>query len=254
MKIFDTHAHYNDEAFDNDRDALLSSMPENGIERIVEVGTSIEISKQAIELAEKYEFIYATVGIHPDVVNSYQISNIRDELRVLARAPKVVAIGEIGLDYHYEGYDKTAQAEFFTAQLTLARELSLPVCVHSRDAAEDTFRLLEPFGDCRIMLHCFSGSVETAKIAAARGYYISVGGVLTFKNAKTLPQVVAAYPRELLLLETDCPYLSPTPLRGTRNSSLNLPLVVEKLAEIWGVEAAVAAEATYANACGFYGL
>jgi TatD DNase family protein len=254
MRIFDTHAHYNDEAFDADRAALLDEMLENGIERIVEVGTSVEISKQAIELAAKYSFIYATIGIHPEVVNSCQISNIRDELRALARSPKVVAIGEIGLDYHYDGYEKALQAEFFTAQLELARELALPVCVHSRDAAEDTFRILEPFGDCRIMLHCFSGSVETAKIAASRGYYISVGGVLTFKNAKTLPQVVSAYPRELLMLETDCPYLAPVPLRGKRNSSLNLPLVADKLAEIWGVAPEEATEVTYANGCKFYNL
>ncbi|MDR0858468.1 MAG: TatD family hydrolase [Oscillospiraceae bacterium] len=255
MRIFDTHAHYCDEAFDADRAEVLAAMQANGIERIAEVGTSVEISKQAVDLAAEYDFIYATVGIHPETVNSEQLTvNSLDELRELAKAPKVVAIGEIGLDYHYEGYDKASQSQWFTAQLELARELKLPVCVHSRDAAEDTFRLLEPFGDLKIMLHCFSGSVETAKIAALRGYYISIGGVLTFKNAKTLPEVAAVYPRERVLLETDCPYLSPTPLRGSRNSSLNLPLIAEKLAEIWNVSPGEAAETTYANGNRFYNL
>lgn len=226
--IFDTHAHYDDERFDGMRDGLLESMHQNGVSGIVTCGCDKTSSEAALLLAEKYSFVYAALGIHPCNIDS---GTTVDDIRHLAAHKKCVAIGEIGLDYYWEPEKKDKQIEIFEQQLILAKELDLPVLVHDREAHEDTLNILlkhKPKG----VLHCFSGSVETAKQLVDIGMYIGVGGVVTFKNARKLPEVVAAIPDNRLLLETDCPYLAPEPYRGKLCHSGLIALTAKKVAEI----------------------
>ena len=234
--IFETHAHYDDEAFDEDRDVLLSSMRENGIEYIVNVGANLKSTAASIALAQKYPFIYAAAGVHPSDTGEL------DEERFLwlkeqSRFEKVVAVGEIGLDYYWDSVAREVQKFWFKRQLDLAREIKKPVIIHSRDAAKDTFDIMTAKNAEEIggVVHCYSYSPEMALDYVKMGFYIGIGGVVTFQNGKKMKEVVEAVPMEHILLETDSPYLSPEPNRGKRNTSLNLPYVAQKIAEIKGI-------------------
>lgn len=247
--IFESHAHYDDEAFEEDRDSLLQSLKENGIEYVINVGASMESSYSTLQLARKYPFLYGAVGVHPS--DTYPLTE-RDmeKLKDMAADEKIVAIGEIGLDYYWDEPDREIQKNWFKRQLLLAEELNLPVIIHSREAAKDTLDLLHAMdsGQYRGVVHCFSYSAEIAREVIQMGFYIGVGGVSTYKNAKKLVEVIQEIPLNRILLETDCPYLTPVPYRGKRNSSLYLPYVVEKIAEIKGVTTEEVERKTYENA------
>lgn len=253
--IFDTHAHYDDEQFDIDRDSLLMSMKENGIGTIVNIGANLASSKTTLELAHKYDFIYGAVGVHPS--DSAELSDDNfDRIRQMCADEKCVAIGEIGLDYYWPEPDHEIQKKWFVRQLDLAREVKLPVVIHSRDAAADTVEVLKDnnAGDIGGVVHCFSYSKEVAIECVKMGFYIGVGGVLTFKNGKKMKEVVSEIPIEKIILETDCPYLAPEPNRGKRNSSLNLPYVVKAMAEIKGISEEEVIDITERNARDMYRL
>ena len=247
--IFESHAHYDDEAFEEDRDSLLQSLKENGIEYVINVGASMESSYSTLQLARKYPFLYGAVGVHPS--DTYPLTE-RDmeKLKDMAADEKIVAIGEIGLDYYWDEPDREIQKNWFKRQLLLAEELNLPVIIHSREAAKDTLDLLHAMdsGQYCGVVHCFSYSAEIAREVIQMGFYIGVGGVSTYKNAKKLVEVIQEIPLNRILLETDCPYLTPVPYRGKRNSSLYLPYVVEKIAEIKGVTTEEVERKTYENA------
>lgn len=253
--IFDTHAHYDDEQFDIDREELLGKMQEAGIETIVDVGASIATTKKALELAHRYDFIYAAVGVHPSEVAELDDDSI-ELLRGLSKDNKCVAIGEIGLDYHWPEPEPELQKLWFKRQLNLARQENLPVIIHSRDAAADTLEILrdERAEEIGGVVHCFSYSKEVARECLKMGFYIGIGGVLTFKNARKMVEVMEDTPMDRILLETDCPYLAPEPFRGKRNSSLYLPYVVQKMAEIKGISADEVISITRENARTMYGL
>ncbi|MFI3201021.1 MAG: TatD family hydrolase [Eubacteriales bacterium] len=235
--IIDSHSHYDDEAFDEDRETLLSSLEENGIECIVNIGANVARSRLSIELSEKHQRVYATVGVHPDDVEELNDDKF-EELRKLSLHEKVVAIGEIGLDYSREEFNKDLQKKWFLAQLDLAKERNLPVVIHSRDAAKDTLDLLKgQHGEGQKgIIHCYSYSVEIAREFLSLGYYFGIGGVVTFKNAVKLKEAVREIPLERIVLETDCPYLAPTPFRGKRNDSKFLNYIVEEIANLKGIK------------------
>lgn len=253
--IFDTHAHYDDEAFDEDRDALLTELPENGIARVVNVGASLASCGRTIEIMNRYDYIYGAIGVHPS-----ETAELNDEafewLRQQCQLEKCVAVGEIGLDYYWDEPDRELQKEWFRRQLNLARELAKPVIIHSRDAAKDTVDLMteEHAEEIGGVIHCYSYTKETAEVFLKMGFYFGIGGVLTFKNAKKLKEAVAYIPLDRIVLETDCPYLAPEPNRGKRNSSLNIPYVVKALAEIKGVEEETVRKAAWENAHKLYRL
>lgn len=255
IPIFDTHAHYDDEAFDEDRDALLAELPENGIARVVNVGASLASCGRTIELMNRYDYIYGAIGVHPS-----ETAELNDEafewLRQQCQLEKCVAVGEIGLDYYWDEPDRELQKEWFRRQLNLARELAKPVIIHSRDAAKDTVDLMTEVHAEEIggVIHCYSYTKETAEVFLKMGFYFGIGGVLTFKNAKKLKEAVAYIPLDRIVLETDCPYLAPEPNRGKRNSSLNIPYVVKALAEIKGVEEETVRKAAWENAHKLYRL
>ena len=234
-KIFETHAHYEDVKFDSDREELLALLPKQNIEYVINVGSNLETTRKSIELAKQYDFIYAAVGVHPSDIAELNESTF-EELKEVADYEKTVAIGEIGLDYHWykDTLVQEKQREWFKCQMLLAKEKNLPVIIHSRDAAEDTMKVMKEVKAEEIpgVIHCYSYSLEMARQFIKMGYYIGIGGVLTFKNAKKLKEVAAEIPLERILLETDCPYMAPEPHRGERNSSLYIPHVIEKLAEI----------------------
>lgn len=250
-KIFETHAHYEDAKFDTDRETLIASLPEHDIEYVINVGSSLETTKKSIVLAEQYEFIYAAVGVHPSDVAELNDENFK-ELSAAADLKKTVAVGEIGLDYYWDKEPQVQENQryWFRRQLALAKEKDLPVIIHSRDAAEDTMQILKetPMRENPGVIHCYSYSVEMAREFIKMGYYIGVGGVLTFKNAKKLRAVVEEIPLERILLETDCPYMAPEPHRGERNSSLFIPHVVEKIAEIRNISTEEVLQTTNTNA------
>mgnify|MGYP002616739417 CR=1 FL=1 len=251
--LFDTHAHYDDERFDGDRDALLASMPERGVELIVNPGCTVKTSRTAVELAARFAHVYAAVGIHPENCHDFTPAQI-DDLRALAARPKVVAIGEIGLDYYWaENPPKERQMELFRQQVLLAKELGLPVIIHDREAHADTLALLRELHPAGV-LHCFSGSVEMAKEVAALGMYLGFTGAITFKNARKAPQAAAVVPDDRLLIETDCPYMAPEPYRGKRCDSSMLPRVAERLAEIRGVTPEEIIASTCRNAKRLFGI
>lgn len=249
--IFETHAHYDDERFTEDQDALIKSMPEKGIGRIINVGSSIESTKTTLELAKKYDYVYAAVGVHPSDIDGLNEDTFA-WLKEQTAWEKTVAIGEIGLDYYWDKEPEVQerQREWFRRQMELAREVNLPVIIHSRDAAEDTMRLMKEIHAQEIpgVIHCYSYSKEMAQEFIKMGYYIGVGGVVTFKNAKKLKETVEAIPLERILLETDCPYMAPEPHRGTRNDSSNIPYVIAKIAELKQVSEAEVERVTEQNA------
>lgn len=244
---FDSHAHYDDPRFNDDRFSVLESLNENGISNIVNVGSDIKTSKQSVALAEKYGFVYAAVGIHPHEVKKMNESSL-DEIVRLSEHKKVVAIGEIGLDYYYDNSPRDAQRFWFKKQMKLAWDLKLPVIIHSRDATEDTIKICKESKIRGGVIHCFSGSEETAKIFLDLGYHISFAGPVTFKNAKSLPQVAKIVPEDRLLIETDSPYMAPEPHRGERNCSVYVKCVAEKIARIRGTEPEHIAKITSDNA------
>ncbi len=233
--IFESHAHYDSGKFEEDRDELLLSMQENGIGTILNVGATWNSVKTVMELADRYPFVYAALGLHPD-----EVGDLNEErfaiLKAECQKEKVVAVGEIGLDYYWDNESHDLQKKWFLRQLELARESGLPVIIHSRDAAEDTMKIMKEHAmGLRGVIHCFSYSKEMAEEYVKMGFHIGVGGVVTFKNGKKLKEVVEAIPLESILLETDCPYLAPEPYRGKRNSSLYLPQIAQAIADIKGV-------------------
>lgn len=250
--IFDSHAHYDDTQFDSDREALFSSMPQNGVEMILNAATSPQSVKQSIAMAEQYPFVYAAIGVHPSELDTADFSFI-DELETLYSHEKVVAIGEIGLDYHYDTFPRPLQQEWFERQLALAKKLDAPVIVHDRDAHEDTLTLLKQYRP-RGVVHCFSGSVEMMHEIVKLGLYIGLGGAVTFKNAKKPCAVAAAMDGDKLLLETDCPYMAPVPLRGHRCDSTQIIHTAEKIAELRGVTVDELLIQTNRNAKALFGI
>ena len=247
--IFETHAHYDDGKFDKDREELLSSMKENGIGTIVNVGSDMESSRWTVKAVERYSMMYGAVGVHPSETGRMKQEDI-EELRQLSQGEKIVAIGEIGLDYYWKEPERAVQKQWFEAQMELAREVKLPMIIHSRDAAKDTYDMMKAAGAGEMggVVHCYSYSKEMAENFLNMGFYIGVGGVVTFKNARTLKETVQYAPLYRILLETDCPYLAPEPNRGKRNSSLNLIYVAEAIAQIKGISAAEVIAATEQNA------
>ncbi len=228
--IFDTHAHYDDEKFDEDRESLLESMPSKGVVNIINCGCDLQSSLRSMEYTEKYDYFYCAVGIHPSNITDASYGEL-DKIKELYRRNKCVAVGEIGLEYHYDFVPKDLQLDFFEKQLRLANELELPVIVHDREAHEDTMNLLKKYKP-KGVVHCFSGSVEMAKEVLKLGMYIGLGGAVTFKNARKPLEVAEYLPSDKLLLETDCPYMSPVPFRGQRNSSDLIAFSAEKIAEV----------------------
>jgi len=255
IPIFDTHAHYDDEAFDNDREEILQQLPAQGIEKIVNVGASLSSCKTTMDLMEKYGYIYGALGVHPNETGELNEENFQ-WLRQQCEHDKCVAVGEIGLDYYWDEPERMIQKKWFAKQLQLAKDVSLPVIIHSRDAAKDTIDIMkaEKASEIGGVVHCFAYTKETAKIFLDMGFYIGIGGVLTFKNAKKLKDAVEYIPLEQIVLETDCPYLAPEPNRGKRNSSLYLPYVISALASIKEISEEDARLALWKNAHKLYRL
>ena len=233
--LFDTHAHLDDRAFDEDRAQLLAALPGQGLALVMNPGCSLESSRNVVKIAAEHDYVYAAVGSHPDVADEVNEAVI-EEYRALCKLnPKVKAIGEIGLDYHYEDIPRDIQMKAFRMQMELARELKLPVIVHERDAHEDGMAVVRDFSDVTGVFHCYSGSAEMARQLVDKGWYIGFTGVLTFKNARKAVEVASSIPLERIVLETDCPYMAPEPFRGKRNDPGKLYRMAEKLAEIRGL-------------------
>ena len=233
--LFDTHAHMDDHAFDSDREELLSSLPGQGLGLVMNPGCSLESSRNASRLSQKYDYIFAAVGSHPDAADEVNEEVLEEYKTLCKQNPKIKAIGEIGLDYHYEDIPREIQLKAFRMQMELARELGLPVIVHEREAHEDGMKVVEEFPEVNGVFHCYSGSAEMAKILVKKGWYIGFTGVLTFKNARKAVEVAASLPLDRIVLETDCPYMSPEPFRGKRNDPGKLYRMAEKLAELRGL-------------------
>lgn len=248
--IFDSHSHYTDKAFDDDREQLLEYMHENGVEFIMMASSDCEDSAYGLKISSKYDFMYNSVGLHPECVDSAP-ENYLEIIEKLSENPKVKAIGEIGLDYHYENYDREKQIRIFCEQLELAKKLKLPVIIHSRNANDDTMEILRRYKPDGV-LHCFSGSAETAAEVIKLGMHISFTGVLTFKNAKKALKALERVPVERLMLETDCPYMAPEPWRGQRCNSLMISSIARKAAEIKGMTAQEIIDITNENAKRFF--
>ena len=249
--IFETHAHYDDSRYDEDRDAVIASLNSHNIHRVINIGASIESTKTTLELADKYDFVYAAVGVHPSEVDCLNDESFK-WLSEVADYEKTVAIGEVGLDYYWEKDEEARnnQKYWFKKQLELAREKQLPVVIHSRDAVEDTLDVMKQCHAEEIpgVVHCYSYSKEIAREFVKMGYYIGVGGVVTFKNAKKLKETVEDIPLERILLETDCPYMAPEPHRGKRNDSTYIPLIVKEIAGIKGIDEETVINVTRDNA------
>ena len=244
---FDSHAHLDDRRFDGDRDALFADLKQCGVGLVMNVGCDLPSSERSVALAHRYPFVYAAVGSHPDDADSVD-GRLLDRYRALAADGRVRAIGEIGLDYHYEDVPREVQKRAFRMQMALARELSLPVVVHEREAHEDGLRIVDEFPEVKGVFHCYSGSLEMAKELVRRGWYIGFTGVITFKNARKAVEVAEWLPLSRTLIETDCPYMAPEPHRGHRNDSRYVPLVADRIAEIKGVSPQEVETATTENA------
>jgi len=254
MMFFDTHAHYDDEKFEPDRDAVLASMQASGVSLIVNPGCSVESSKAAVRLAERYPHVYAAVGIHPEECDGTGEAEL-NALRDLCTRPKVVAIGEVGLDYYWpENPPREFQKEVFRRQIELALEQELPVIVHDRDAHADCLEIVSGYPALRGVFHCFSGSPETAETLLARGWYLGFDGPITYKNARKALDVLRITPMDRILLETDSPYLPPVPHRGARNDSRLLPFIAQRAAEIKGVSVEALAAAAMENGKRLFGI
>ena len=245
--LFDTHAHMDDRSFDDDREELLAALPGKGISLLMNPGCSYESSLNAIALAEGYDYIYAAVGSHPDVADEVDEALIEKYRNLCSQHPRVKAIGEIGLDYHYEDIPREIQQRAFRLQMELARELDLPVIVHEREAHEDGLKIVDEFPTVKGVFHCYSGSLEMAKELIKRGWYIGFTGVLTFKNARKAIEVAANIPLDRIVIETDCPYMAPVPFRGKRNDPGLVCHMANKLAELRGISPEEAARITLEN-------
>ena len=233
--LFDTHAHMDDHAFDADRGELLAALPGQGLALVMNPGCSAESSRNTDRLSREYDYIYAAVGSHPDAADEVDAALLEEYRKLCKQNPKIKAIGEIGLDYHYEDIPRQIQLKAFRMQMELARELDLPVIVHEREAHEDGMKVVDEFPEVRGVFHCYSGSAEMARELVKRGWYIGFTGVLTFKNARKAVEVAASIPLDRIVLETDCPYMAPEPFRGKRNDPGKLYRMAEKLAEIRGL-------------------
>ncbi len=249
--LFDTHVHLLDERFDEDRAEVIRALPQQGVAQVVESSADLADSIRAAALAKEHHIVYAAVGVHPHSASEWD-DRTASALRALLCEEKVVAVGEIGLDYHYDFSPREKQREVFEQQILLAREEGYPIVVHSREATADTMELLKRYPDVRGELHCFSGSAQTAEELVKMGYYIAFGGALTFKNARKTLEAAAAVPMERLLIETDCPYMTPVPFRGKRNEPAYVRLVAEKLAEVKGVSFEEIARVTMENGIRFF--
>ncbi|OPJ61294.1 putative deoxyribonuclease YcfH [Clostridium oryzae] len=245
--IFDSHAHYDDESFDEDRSKIIDEIKSNKVIGILNCGSSVASSKKTIELAKRYDFIYAAVGIHPETAYEADDKGM-EEIRSLTSFNKVKAIGEIGLDYYYEeNPPREIQKQTFIRHMQLAKDLRLPVIIHDRDAHQDTLEIIRQFPEVNGVVHCFSGSVEFAELCLKEGYYLGVTGVVTFKNAKKIIDVVKMVPLERLLVETDCPYMAPVPNRGKRNQSDYIKYIIEQIASIKCITPEEVSRATISN-------
>lgn len=252
--IFDTHAHYDDKQFSEDRDQVLSSMQEQGVGTIVDASATVDSWERVLELTRRYPFVYGMIGVHPDEVGDLNEENFA-RMEQLLHEEKVVAVGEIGLDYYWDKEQHEIQKEWFIRQLQLARKLNMPVNIHSREAAQDTMEIMKEYAaDMKSIIHCYSYSKEMAEEYVKMGYLLGIGGVVTFKNAKKLKEVVKAVPLSHIVLETDCPYLAPEPNRGKRNASSNLIYVAQTIAELKGTTTEEVIAVTEENARKFYGL
>ncbi len=251
---FDTHAHYDDPQFDSDREEVLAALYDAGVELVVDPGSDVRSSRRAAEIAEKYAFVYAAAGIHPESAADFTPEALA-EIRELCRGGKVVAVGEIGLDYHYEdAAPREVQQKALYAQLELAGKLGLPVIFHDREAHEDSLRAVRAFPGVKGVFHCYSGSLETARELLALGWYISFTGSITFKNARRAPEIVAAVPHDRIMIETDSPYMAPVPVRGRRNDSSYIKYICETAARFMGISESEAAKLTLENGKRFYGI
>ena len=251
--IFDTHAHYDDAKFNDDREDVLNDLKNHDISLVLNAGCDISTSKMSIALADKYDFMYASVGFHPHSAGEFEDNHI-DLLEQMASHKKVLAIGEIGLDYYYDNAPREVQREVFAKQIALANKLNLPVIVHDRDAHKDCLDIIKLNPPCKLVYHCYSGSVEYAQILVQMGYKMSFGGAITFNNAKVSRDVISKIPMESIMLETDCPYLTPVPNRGKRNDSRYLNLVAQKIAEIKGISYDEVCSQTLKNSKEFFGI
>lgn len=249
--LFDTHAHLNDERFCEDRHSLIMSLKENGVGAYCEIGFDMPSSRKAAALAQKYDFVYSAVGVHPHDSKDMTEGDI-PEIRELLSKEKVVALGEIGLDYYYDNSDRPTQRMWFARQLEIAKEVNMPVVIHSRDAMADTIEILKGHSNGDGIIHCYSGSRESAKILLNMGYYISFAGPVTFKNAREALEVIDYVPMDRLLIETDSPYLAPVPYRGKRNCPVYVAEVAKKVAEIKGITFEEVARITFENAKKIY--
>ena len=250
--LFDTHAHMVDPVFDQDIDPLLMGLKDKGVELVMNPGCCLETSRLAVALAEKYPFVYAAVGTHPDAANEVN-EDVLEEYRKLCKlSDKVKAIGEIGLDYYYETIPRQIQLKAFRMQMELARELDLPVIIHERQAHDDGMTVVRDFPDVTGVFHCYSGSAEMARQLVRKGWYIGFTGVLTFKNARKAVETAQSIPLDRIVLETDCPFMAPEPFRGKRNDPGYLPKMAEKLAEIRGISVEEAIAVTTENAKRLY--
>jgi len=256
MRIIDVHAHYEDERYDEDREYIIKRQQENGVDYIINAGAGIKSSKNALDIANKYNNVYCTIGIHPEYVEDGENIDDLKKLYVENSKDRIVAIGEIGLDYHYTKEFKQEQKKLFKEQLEFACEIGLPVQIHSREASIDTIEVLEStqMKPEKIMFHCFDLNEQTAKYIIKKGYKISLGGNITYKRTDTAIKVIKEMPIENIMVETDAPYLAPVPHRGERNESKNIAYVIERLAEIKDMDKEKVARIVYNNAIQFYGL
>lgn len=255
MEFFDSHAHYNDERFDEDRDKLLKDIYDEKITKIINAGYSLESSKKAVEIAKKYDFIYATAGISPNDIDDFKEKDL-EEIENLAKNKKVVAIGEIGLDYHWNTENKKLQKEVFISQIEIANRLNLPIVIHTREAIFDTLDILKNQIKCvkNGVFHCCPLNIDLVREGLKLGFYISFAGPITFKNSKNAEEIIKMVPIEKILIETDSPYLSPEPLRGKRNDSRNVKYMAQKIAEVKEISLDKVAEATYNNSKSVFGI
>lgn len=253
--FIDAHAHYEDDAFDLDRAEIFEKIQKAGCEAVIDAAQDVETSKKILALTEKYPFVYANIGVHPHCAEAFNNEDM-GKIEEMAMHPKCVAIGEIGLDYHYDFSPRDRQKEVFREHIRLARKISKPVVVHDREAHQDTLDILqeEKAGECGCLIHCYSGSREMAKIIMKRDYYVSIGGAVTFKNARNIIEALEVIPLERILLETDCPYMTPVPYRGKRNDSELIPFTANKIAEVKSVSLDSVFEITRNNTKNFFGL
>ena len=254
--IFDSHVHLDDEKFANDREELIEALPSLGVTRMVNIGADMVSSKNSLELANKYDYIYAAVGVHPHETKDMTEDDIKTLGSYIETDKKTVAVGEIGLDYHYDNSARDVQQMWFKRQMELAKDTGMPVILHIRDAWDDAMQILKYFGKMPAngVVHCFSGSVETAREVLKLGYKLGIGGVVTFTNAKKLVEVTAEIPLDEILLETDCPYMAPVPHRGERNNPAYALLAAQKIAQIKNITTETVIKTTYDNANSFFGI